>query len=131
MHYLITLIMAIASPWPSTPAASMAQQWVDAFPSETAMRAFLAKSVDPQDLQKRSIDERMSSWRETQKKYKTLKFASVVSSKPHELKVMLASADGEKHEFTFTVQDAAPHKLVSISRIEYEHVGHSFLPFGH
>lgn len=128
MHYLLSLILAIASPWPATPAGSVAQQWVEAFPSETDMRAFLAKNVDPQELQKRSIDERMASWRDSQKQFKTLKFASVVSSKPEELKVMLASADGEKREFTFTVQKAPPHKLVSITRIEYQHHGFGF-PF--
>ena len=128
MHYLMTLILSIASPWPATPAGSVAQQWVNAFTSETAMRVFFEKNVDPQDLQKRSIDDRIATWRDTQKKFKTLKFASIVSSKPEELKVMLASADGEKHEFTFTVQQAATHKLVSITRLEYEH-HHGFLPF--
>src|SRR3954470_16427425 len=94
MHYLLSLILSIASPWPVTPAAAVAQQWVEAFSSEAAMRTFLVKNVDPQELQKRSVEERLVSWRDGHKKFKTLRFSSVVSSKPEELKVMLASADG-------------------------------------
>jgi len=129
MHLLITLVLAIASPWPVTPAGSVAQQWVNAFPSETAMRAFYARNLEPEDIQKRSIDARIETWRESQKQFGTLKFASIVSSKPEELKVMLLANDGEKREYTFTVRPSPPHKLVSITRTEYEHHGHGLFPW--
>jgi len=129
MHLLITLVLAIASPWPDTPAGSIAQQWVNAYPSEAAMRAFYARNLDPEDIKKRSIDERIVTWRQAQKEFGNLKFVSVVSSKPEELKVMLARADGEKREYTFTVKPSPPHKLVSITLMEYVKHGHSLFPW--
>lgn len=130
MHLLLSLLLAVAaSPWPDTPAGSVAQQWVNAFPSEPAMRAFYTRNLDPEDLKTRSIDDRIATWRDAQKKFGTLKFASIVSSKPEELKVMLAASDGEKREYTFTVKSSPPHKLASITRVEYQQHGHSLFPW--
>jgi hypothetical protein len=127
---VLMIAAAPKSQWPATPAGTMASEWVKAFASEATMRAFLSRNVDEEGFRRRSMDERLETWRASKKKLGALKLVSVVSSKPAELKAVLASTDGEKHEFTFTVQPAAPHKLVSITRAEGRHHGFSWLP-GH
>jgi hypothetical protein len=115
---MFALVMVLAVMWPATPAGVVAHRWVDAFPSETKMRAFLVQNVDEEGFRQRSLDSRLTTYRQSKKKLGTLKLVSIESSKPHELKVTLVSANGERHPFTFTVQSAPPHKLISIARTE-------------
>lgn len=122
---LAVLLLAAAPSWPNTPAGAMAKQYVDAFASEQAMRAFLLRN--PTD---RSTDERLATYRESKKKFVTLQLASVVSSKPSQLVAKLVSKDGKSYEFTFNVEPAPPHKLVSITRVEQRMEGHGHGIFG-
>ena len=120
------LILAVLLSFPDTPAGTLAKQWLAAFPTEATMRAFLERNIDEEGFRQRSMDDRIKTWRESKKKLGKLKLASIVSSKPEELKVMLTAADGEKHEFTFTVTSTPPHKLVSITRAEMRRHGFGF-----
>ncbi|MGH9442375.1 MAG: hypothetical protein ACRD16_08860 [Thermoanaerobaculia bacterium] len=107
---------APAVSWPETSAGAVARQWVEAFSAgEEAMMKFLVRNMTPESLKKRSLKERIESYRSLQKKYGTLKLESVVDSGPGELHVMLQDASGAKRDFTFTVGTEAPFKLVSIA----------------
>ena len=124
---LAILLLAASPSWPNTPAGAMARDWVQAFASEPAMRAFLVKNVTEEGLRERTIEERIETYRESKKKFVTLQLGSVVSSKSDQLKAKLVAKNGKSYEFTFTVQRDAPHKLVSITRTETR--AHGF--FGH
>jgi hypothetical protein len=84
---ILLLVASLKVAFPDTPAGLMARQWVEAFPSEERMRAFLAGNLDENALRERTLDERMSSYRQSRKKFRSLELVSIVSSKPHELKV--------------------------------------------
>jgi hypothetical protein len=127
---ILLLVASLKVAFPDTPAGLMARQWVEAFPSEERMRAFLAGNLDENALRERTLDERMSSYRQSRKKFRSLELVSIVSSKPHELKVKLASAKGEQHEYIFTVRSQPPHRLVSVGRVEYRRHGSGLFP-GH
>ena len=127
LHFILAAALVA---WPDTPAASMAKEWVKAFASEDAMRAFLIKNVPEESLKERTIDERLATYRESKKKFGTLKLGSIISSKPAQLKAKLVAKDGSTHDFTFNVQPQPPHKMTSITRTEMQNHGFSWLP-GH
>jgi hypothetical protein len=117
-------LFAATNPFPATPAGSVAKAWVDAFPTEPAMKAFLLKNVSEEGLKRRSLDDRLKTYRELKKKYGSLRFQSIVESAPYELQVsLLCTADDTKRTFTFSVDEQPPNKLASISIAELQHHG--------
>jgi hypothetical protein len=54
----------------------------------------------------------------------------VLESKPEKLRTKLMASDGSLHEFTFTVQKDAPHRMVSVSMTETRR-GHGGFGFHH
>lgn len=109
-------------PWPKTRAGALARGWTAAFSAgEKEMRAFLTANLTPESLRKRPIDDRLDSIRDLKKRFGTLKFDSVITSNDGELEVVLLDKDGSEHEFTFSVQTAAPYKLLSVSFKDKKH----------
>jgi hypothetical protein len=112
--------------WPKTHPGRLAQGWVSAFSTgEEAMRDFLARSMAPKSLESSSVPRRIERYRDLREKYGKLAFASVVKSTPEKLNVKLMASDGSVHEFIFTAQSEAPHKLVSVAIRQQAH-GHGF-----
>lgn len=111
--------------WPDTPAGRTARGWVTAFSSgEKAMREFLAGTLTQESLARRSMDERMVTYRENRETLGKLTLGSVVQSTPTELTVSLLDSDLASHEFVFTVQADAPHRLVSVAIRQRTHGSH-------
>lgn len=130
---LVVATAAIAAKpdgWPDTSAGRIGKGWVEAFSAgEPAMRKFLAENLAPESLKKKTLDERMETYRTNREKFGRLAFASVVTSKPSELSVKLLDEDGKQHEFTFVVQNTSPYSLVSITmkqNVRGSHFGGAF-----
>jgi hypothetical protein len=117
-------LFAATSPFPATPAGGVAKAWVEAFPTEPGMKAFLLKNISEDGLKRRSLDDRLKTYRDLKKKYVTLRFDSIVESSPYELHVsMLCTGDNVKRTFIFAVDPEPPNKLASISIAELQHHG--------
>lgn len=115
--------------WPRTRAGELARGWVDAFSTgEAAMRAFLSRELAPKSLAGKNVHQRIERYRDLRERYGKLVFASVVKSTTSELTVKLLDSDMTPHDFVFTVQTAAPYKLVSVGIRE---MGHGFGGFHH
>lgn len=128
----LPLMAAAASKdgWPGTRAGAMARQWVEAFStSEAAMREFNSKNLAPRSLEKKSLSERVESYRKLRDRFGKLMFGSVVKSQPTELTVKLIASDASTQSFVFTVQKEAPHKLISVGMLERRN--HGFGGFHH
>lgn len=114
--------------WPDTRPGAVGRHWVKAFRlGETAMREFYQTELSAESLAKRSADARLETYRAFRERFGTLMFASIVKSTPTELAVKLMDADAKPHTFIFKVEEAAPHKLATISMTEMRPGGH----FGH
>lgn len=111
--------------WPDTPAGVVARQWVEAFSTgEDAMRAFLKQYVSEQSLAKRSVSQRVESYRKLRERYGKLMLASVRGESKGELKVQLMASDASTHTFVFKVETESPHKLVSVGITQKGFAGH-------
>ena len=113
--------------WPDTQAGARARGWVDAFSTgEDAMRAFLQKCMAEQALTDRGVPKRIESYRKMRERLGSLVLGSVDTSEPYKLTVALMAEDASVHRFVFTVQDKAPHKLISVGMLEHRmgHGGH-------
>lgn len=116
--------------WPDTKAGAVARGWVEAFSTgEDAMRAFLRANLTAESLEKRTMSERIASYRKLREKYETLTLFKVDSSAPGELKATLMAADASRRQFTFTVQKDPPYRLLSVTIRESVPGGH--FGFGH
>jgi hypothetical protein len=116
---VFTLLLAVA--WPGTPASSLAQKYLKAFnKDEAAMRQFFKDELTEESLKKRSMEERISNYRMARAHWGTLTATEVLSSKPEEIRVKIASESGGEHQFTFAVQPDPPHKLLSIRSQSHE-----------
>ena len=80
--------------------------------------------MEPESLEKRSMPERMESYRDMRERFGPLQLVKVVKSTPSELTVSLAGFDMTPREFTFEVQPEKPHKLVRIAYKDFTHQGH-------
>ena len=118
--------------WPATREGEMARLWVEAFSSgEPAMREFLEKHQAKQGFARKSMAERMRTYRENRERFGALQFGSVVRSVPGELRVRLMASDASMSEYIFAVQRQPPYALVSVSRLETRNVGHGGFGFHH
>ena len=116
--------------WPDTRPGAVGRKWVAAFAAgDSAMTAFYARELSAESLAKKPADQRLGGYHKLRERVGTLGFASVVESAPYELRVKLIDADAESHTFVFTVQSAAPYKLVSVSMMERR--SHDFGGFHH
>jgi hypothetical protein len=99
--------------------------WVESFSSgEPAFRSYVEKTMTKESLAKKSVDQRMVTYRELRERFGKLSLASVVKSTPGKLDVKLMTSDASITQFTFDVQTAAPWRLIQVSRREYRNVGH-------
>lgn len=118
--------------WPESRAATIARGWVEAFSAgEPSFRAYLGKALTPESLAKKSLDQRMVTYRELRERFGKLSFASVVKSSTDKLEVRLMASDGSLHEFTFEIQNAPPFKLIQVSRLDRRRQHHGFGGFHH
>ena len=118
--------------WPDTKAGARARGWVQAFSAgEDSMRAYLKGNVADRALAERSVPKRIESYRAMREQLGALVLGSVEKSEPFELMVALLAEDASVHKFVFTVEEKAPHKLVSVGRLERRHGGHGRHGFGH
>lgn len=116
--------------WPETRAGAVGRKWVAAFAAgDSAMRAFYAQELTAESLAKKPADQRLSGYRKLRESVGSLTFGSVVESAPYEVKVKLIDADAESHTFIFTLQTAAPYKLLTVSKLERR--PHGFGGFHH
>jgi hypothetical protein len=111
--------------WPDTPAGRTARDWVAAFNTgETAMKTFLTAHVPPEEFKKKSMAERMETYRTNRDRFGKLTLGSITSSTPSELEVSLLDEDLSPMPYTFTVEKEEPYRLVSITRKEMRgHMG--------
>lgn len=113
--------------WPDTQAGARASGWVEAFSTgEDAMRAFLRDCMAEQALTDRGVPKRIESYRKLRDRLGALVLGSVDTSEPYKIIVALMAEDASIHRFVFTVQDKAPHKLISVGMLEHRmgHGGH-------
>lgn len=109
--------------WPETETAKVAQGWVEAFSTgDDAMRSYILNTTTQQALRDHPVEVRIENYHKLHERFKTLKLVSVENSKEGQLEVMLASADGGEHHFTFHTQAEAPYKLLDIKMTE-NHLG--------
>jgi hypothetical protein len=126
-----TRTAAVRDGWPDTRAGETASGWVTAFSTgEAAMKEFDLAWLTAESLEKKSVDERIKSYRKLHERFGTLALASVVKSTPGELTVSLLDSDVAAHEFIFTVQTKPPYKLVSVAFRE-KVAGHGHFGFHH
>jgi len=105
--------------WPDTPAGRTARDWVAAFNGgEKAMETFLTAHVPAGEFKKRSLGERMETYRTNRDRFGKLTLGSVTSSTPTEVEASLIDEDMNAMPYTFTVQKEEPHGLVSVMRKE-------------
>lgn len=110
--------------WPNTWAGQRGRGWVEAFSAgEDAMRAFLAKHLAPESLAERKLPKRIENYRKMRERFGALVLGSVEKSTPEKLTVSLLAEDASVHQFVFTVEKAAPHRLLSVGMLE-RHGGH-------
>jgi hypothetical protein len=108
--------------WPETKAGAVARRWVDAFNSgDDAMRACIQDITAPESLAKRGVGERLITYHAFRERMGTLSLASIEHSAPSQIEVVLLASDLSRHPFTFTVQNEAPYRLVSITMKERSH----------
>ncbi len=123
---------AVKEGWPDTPAGLMAYEWVEAFGSgDKAMQAFLETHINPEQLKKRSMSERLTSYRGARERLGSLTLADIDESKPTELTASLLSEDASRHKFVFKVEPQAPYYMISINTFENRFVGHGGGHGGH
>ena len=108
--------------WPETRPGAIGRAWVTAFAAgDSAMRQFYIQNLTKESLAQKSIEERLETYRASRERFGKLTFASVEKSSADELTVALLDADLQTVRHVFKVQNAAPWKLVSISRLENRH----------
>lgn len=102
--------------WPDTPAGKRARGWVTAYGAgEKAMRAYTKEAMSPASLERRGIGARMEAYRTLFERMGALRYAAVLESEPHVLRVRLFDAEARTHEFVFRVGATAPHHLESVA----------------
>ena len=116
---------AIQQGWPDTEAGMLAARWVHAFSKgEKAMKAMLTEVLTAESLKKRSLDERLQSYRAMHERFGELELVKVVKSSPQEVTVQLAGMDLTPHEFTFFLVADQPGKLDHVAYQDFVHGGH-------
>jgi len=116
---------AIRQGWPDTDAGLLAARWVRAFSKgEKAMKALLGEILTPEALKKRTMDERLESYRAMHERFGELELVKVVKSSPKEITVQLAGMDLTPREFTFVLVADQPGKLDHIAYQDFVHQGH-------
>jgi hypothetical protein len=111
--------------WPDTPTATLARRWAEAFSKgEKAMKETLPEILAPEVLAKRSMEERIESYRSLHDRLGPLMLVKIQSSSPDSLVASLASSDMTQRLFVFSFQATDPHKLTSVTIREFQsHLG--------
>jgi len=110
--------------WPDTRTGAVAAGWVEAFSGgESAMRVFLAANLTEEALARKSMSQRMETYRSSHGRFGRLMLVSVDKHAPGEITAMLMASDATEHKFVFKVMTEAPYKLVSVSLYELQHSG--------
>lgn len=127
---LVAFAATAAQPvWPNSKAGTIARGWVTAFNAgEKPMREFTAKNYTAESLVQRPIEQRMSTYRDLRKRFKSLKLAAVKRETASTLEVTLTDGEGKSHEVTFEVQKQAPFKLKMIKIQSSEPHGGGLFP---
>jgi hypothetical protein len=116
---------ALQQGWPDTDAGLLAARWVRAFSKgEKAMKALLTEILTPESLKKRTMDERLESYRGMHERFGELQLVKIVKSSPTEVTAQLAGMDMTPREFTFVVVAGQPGKLDHVAYQDFSHQGH-------
>ena len=119
-----TRARALKEGWPDTTLGMVASGWIEAFSSGAdVMRQFLQSHMSEQALASRPIEKRMNSYPALREQFGNLMLAEVRESSSEELTVMLLAEDTTQYHFVFTADPEAPHMLVSVRILQYQH-GH-------
>jgi hypothetical protein len=105
-----------AAEWPDTREGALARGWVQAFSTgETSMATFFDFNLAPASLARRSMADRLATYRSLHQRLGALRLAEVTSAAPGELRVVLIDAkENERHDAVFRVQTEEPRKLVAV-----------------
>ncbi len=116
-----------AEGWPDSRLGVLASGWVEAFSAgEDAMRDYIQHHMTAASIVKKSMTQRLETYRKNREKFGTLMLVSVVKEARNELTVTLMTADGSTQTFVFTAQSAPPWKLESVGRLERHQMGGHF-----
>ena len=112
--------------WPSTPTGLLARRWAEAFSKgEKAIKEALPEILAPENLAKRTMEDRMESYRGLHDRFGALMLVKIESATPDSLVATLASSDMSQRQFVFAFQSAAPYKVTRVTIREYQSHGHS------
>jgi D-alanyl-D-alanine carboxypeptidase len=102
--------------FPDTNAGKLAESYINAFNSynENDMRTYLEQNVDPSKLKERSIEERMTVYRQLKSDLTTLTPAKILKESPEAIKLVARSAKDTWLELSFEFEKGEPNKLLGI-----------------
>jgi hypothetical protein len=114
---MMAVMPQAAQALPDTAQGKRVQIYVDAFNAgdESAFLAMMKDQVDPQLIAKRTDDERKQMFQRMRGDFGTFKIARVERASASEIVVAIPNKNGIEAQFTFTFQEAAPHKISGIS----------------
>jgi len=108
-----------AAQLPDTPAALRARAYIAAFSSgdEAVFRTFETEHRAESELKRRSIEDRVATYRELRKQYGRLVAQRVLDTSDHNLVLAVESQHSGLLYMDFEVEESTPHKLMGV-RIE-------------
>jgi CubicO group peptidase (beta-lactamase class C family) len=103
--------------FPSTPAATAAKNFVRVHNGgdSTAIHAFLAADVVPRAEDRRSVAERVATFKGMRERMGLLTPVRIVTSTPNEITFEARTAQDGVVTFTITVEQTAPFRIIGIS----------------
>jgi CubicO group peptidase (beta-lactamase class C family) len=107
--------------FPSTAGGQRAAAYVAAFNTgdEKVMRQFLEANLAPEALKRRTMDERMATYRNMRGDLKALELREVQASSDTELSVSAHSANGNVVSLTFSFDHTPAHMILGL-RVDQE-----------
>jgi len=102
--------------FPQTNAGKRAELYLNAFNSnnENDMRTYLEQNVSPPKLKERSIEERMTVYRQLKSDLTTLTPVKILKESPDAIKLVVRSAKDTWLELSFEFEKDEPNKLLGI-----------------
>ena len=102
--------------FPDTNAGKRAESYIHAFNSnnENDMRVYLEQNVSPSKLKERSIEERMTVYRQLKSDLTTLTPVKILKENPEAIKLAAQSAKDTWLELSFEFEKDEPNKLLGL-----------------
>jgi hypothetical protein len=102
--------------FPATSAGKLTESYLNSFNSdnENDMRTYLEQNVSSLKLKERSIEERMTVYRQLKSDLTTLTPVKILQENSEEIKLVARSAKDKWLELSFDFEKEAPNKLLGI-----------------